>query len=132
MQARVHLEQWDKTKRRFAPGDRISRHYLAPARVLAWVYKTAHPLNPYFGDIRDLNTAIEMGDIAAYRDYKGQGGFESRGEWPFYSLCQTYALLEEGLPFESKELWRECAEFYLRPEVGARCSKQLSTMKQAT
>jgi len=111
--ATLSLEQWDQTKLRFVPGDDISHHYLAPARILAWVYKTPHPMNPFYGDSRARYVAIEMGNIVADRNYKGQGGFEYHGEWPFYNLCETYALLENELPEDSQKLWRAYADFYV-------------------
>jgi hypothetical protein len=108
------LEQWNQLKVRFREGDSISHHYCAPARVLAWVYKTSHPENPYYGDSRVLRVAIEMGNTLADRNYKGQGHFEYHGEWPFYNLCQTYELLKEELPEESRRLWRDYADFYMK------------------
>ena len=109
----VTFERWDHLRSRFEQGDGISHHYLAPARVLAWVYKTPDPMNPYHGDPRALKVAIEMGNIAADRNYQGRGGFEYHGEWPFYNLCQTYSLLEDDLPEAARRLWREYAEFYM-------------------
>ncbi|MGW8182275.1 MAG: hypothetical protein ACWGQW_26395, partial [bacterium] len=110
--AETSMVQWDQLKS-YKSEYNISHHYMAPARVLAWVYKTAHPENPFFGNSRVRDVAIEMGDMLADPDYRGQGSFEYHGEWPFYNLCQTYQLLEDELPDHSQRLWREYAEFYL-------------------
>jgi hypothetical protein len=111
--ASTSLERWDQLRIQFREGGSISHHYCAPARVLAWVYKTSHPENPYYGDSRVLRVAIEMGNTLADPNYKGGGSFEYHGEWPFYNLCQTYELLKEELPAESLHLWREYANFYM-------------------
>lgn len=83
-----------------APDD----HNQAPCYPLAWLYKTGHPLNPYFGDTAIRDRAVAICDHVA--------GVKSLLEWPLYALCQVYELLEDELGQERKKQWKDYAAYY--------------------
>jgi hypothetical protein len=84
-----------------APDD----HNQNPCYPLAWLYKTKHPLNPYFGntDLRDRALAI------CDRIVK----IKSRLEWPCYVLCQIYEMLGDEISPLRKEQWKEYVQYYV-------------------
>lgn len=111
--AETTLEEWDSVRTMYINHQDITHHRLGACRTLAWLYRYEDPANPYFGDTAIRDIAIEMGNILTDPNYLGLGYFQYHGEWLFYTLCQTYELLEEELTEENKMKWRRYAEFYL-------------------
>ena len=103
--AAIALEERDPDNPGICYAKRPNEHNQTPCYPLAYLYKTPHKLNPYYGktDIRDAAVAI--------CDYIAE--IESTLEWPLYSLCQVYGLLEDELDPERKKRWQDYAEVYV-------------------
>ena len=103
--AAIALEERDPDNPGICYAKRPNEHNQTPCYPLAYLYKTPHKLNPYYGktEIRDAAVAI--------CDYIAEIG--STLEWPLYSLCQVYGLLEDELDQERKKRWRGYAEVYV-------------------
>lgn len=76
--------------------------------AMALLYKTRHPLNPYYGDKVFRDQAIAMANhIAAVR---------LRPEWPVYVVSQVYSLLKDELSPETRQAWEAYAADYVQTE----------------
>lgn len=106
--SRIALEDMDPN----TPGVRLNSddhtHDADICHAMALLYKTPHPLNPYYRDkkFRDQTIAIAS-HIAAAR---------MRPEWPLYILSQVYSLLKDELPPATRQAWEAYAADYVRTE----------------
>ncbi|MEA2063159.1 MAG: hypothetical protein U9P14_05635 [Gemmatimonadota bacterium] len=72
---------------------------------LAFLYRTEHPLNPYYGDKKIRDAAFAYCDhIAACK---------TGLEWPLYNLCMVYNWLKDEIAPERKKKWLEYVEYYV-------------------
>lgn len=76
--------------------------------AMALLYKTRHPLNPYYGSTRLRDDAIVRANYIART--------RLRPEWPLYVISQIYALLKDELPIETRHAWELYAADYVRTE----------------
>lgn len=81
------------------------------AAMMAFLYKTQNPLNPYYGKPAARDRAIAMTD----RIVKANPQIE----WPFYNLIQAYEFLKNDVSPAKAADWRAHAALYVR-ERGAR------------
>jgi len=77
---------------------------------VAYLYKTAHPLNPFFGDKRLLDSAVRCGDLLLK--------YESQTIWPMedWTLCawlETWDLLKDSLSEEQNLAWKKRIEHWV-------------------
>ncbi len=102
--AAIALEERDPDNPGICYAKRPDEHNQTPCYPLAYLYKTPHKLNPYYGkkEVRDVAVAI-CDHIAE---------IESTLEWPLYNLCQVYELLEDELDNRRKKRWQDYAEVY--------------------
>jgi hypothetical protein len=94
------LAEMDPNRPGFVP--RHSSHtHDPPSYAMAFLYKTPHPLNPYYRKEEICNSAIAIGDrIVAEK---------MRPEWPLYLVCQVYNLLKNEIPEQKAQAWRAYA-----------------------
>jgi len=109
--SRIALEEMDPAKPGVCYARMPNEHNQTPCYPLAYLYKTKHPLNPYYGDRKVRDQAIAICDHIVE--------VESTLEWPLYSLSQVYALLEDELDNAHKDSWLDYATYYM----GTRGSK---------
>ncbi|MGH9615699.1 MAG: hypothetical protein ACRD28_03075 [Acidobacteriaceae bacterium] len=102
------LREWDPKRSRFI-GDRNAENssVLDTCYLLAFLYKTPSPLNPYYGIASTRDDAIAIADriVAADADF--------HNEWPLYWLDQTYALLKPEIPPQTAEAWKAYVADYV-------------------
>ncbi len=84
-----------------APDD----HNQNPCYPLAWLYKTKHPLNPYFGDTDIRDRALAICDRIVE--------LKSVLEWPCYVLCQIHEMLGDEISPARKQQWKEYVQYYV-------------------
>ena len=80
-------------------------HFQTPGYVMAFLYKTAHPLNPYYGKTEIRDTAIAIADHTA--------ASRTTLEWSLYSVCQTAELLADELGEERMREYEAYARHYV-------------------
>ncbi|MBN2290043.1 MAG: hypothetical protein JXQ83_11975, partial [Candidatus Glassbacteria bacterium] len=102
--AAIALEERDPDTPGICYAKSPNEHNQTPCYPLAYLYKTPHRLNPYYGDKKIREAAVAICDYIA--------GIRSTLEWPLYSLCQVYGLLEDELDPERKKQWLDYAEYY--------------------
>jgi hypothetical protein len=90
----IAIEEMDPNQPGVCYAKKPNDHNQTPCYPMAYLYKTRHPLNPYYGkkEIRDTAIAIADHIVATKTDL----------EWPLYNLCQTYELLRDELPETKK------------------------------
>jgi len=103
--AAIALEERDPDNPGICYAKRPNEHNQTPCYPLAYLYKTEHPLNPYYAKKEIRDAAVAICDYIA--------GIESTLEWPLYSLCQVYELLEDELDPDRRKRWRDYAEVYV-------------------
>lgn len=109
--SRIALSEMDPAMPGVCYAKLPNEHNQTPCYPLAYLYKTKHPLNPYYGDRKIRDQAIAICDHIVE--------VKSTLEWPLYSLSQVYALLEHELDGAHKESWLDYATYYM----GTRGSK---------
>jgi len=94
------------------PGVAYSRapnlHTQGPSYLLAFLYKTDRPDNPYYGDKRLFDTAVAMCNHIVATNQDGL-------EWPMYDVCQVYDLLKAELPETTLAVYR-AGQVFGRPD----------------
>jgi len=109
--SRIALSEMDPAMPGVCYAKMPNEHNQTPCYPLAYLYKTKHPLNPYYGDTEIRDQAIAICDHIVK--------VQSTLEWPLYSLSQVYALLEDELNGAHKKSWLDYATYYM----GTRGSK---------
>lgn len=101
----IALEDMDPSQPGVAYARMPNEHNQTPCYPMAWLYANEHPLNPYHGDRKMFDTAVAICDHTA----------RNRGtlEWPLYTLCQVYELLEDELDPQRKKAWKDYAAYYV-------------------
>jgi hypothetical protein len=98
------LKDMDPARPGFVPRNDSHTHDPDPCYPMAFLYKTRHPLNPYYGDAKIRDTAVAICDrIAAAK---------MRPEWPLYLVCQVFDLLKDEIPANKREAWKAYAADY--------------------
>jgi len=82
---------------------------------VAYFYKTPHPLNPYSGQKRLLDSAIACGDLLS--------GYESEtvwplGNWTLYTWIEAFDLLKDYLGPERKARWALRIQYWVGHYLG--------------
>lgn len=101
------LRDWDPGQARFT-GSRNADNsrILDTCYLLAFLYKTPSPLNPYYGKPSARDKAIAIANRIAATDKQGV-------EWPLYWLDETYALLGPEVPPKTAESWKAFVANYV-------------------
>jgi len=101
----MFLGDMDPARPGFVPRNATHTHDPDPAYMMAYLYKTAHPLNPYYNKTNIRDTAVAACDriVAA----------KMRPEWPLYLVCQVYDLLKDEIPESKRRSWKAYAEDYV-------------------
>src|SRR5579872_3935145 len=73
--------------------------------MLAFLYKTPSPLNPYYGKREARDKAIAIADRLVATN--------SSLEWPLYLLAQTYSLLKSDISDEKTREWKAFVAGYV-------------------
>jgi hypothetical protein len=101
------LRDWDPRQSRFT-GSRNADNsrILDTCYLLAFLYKTPSPLNPYYGKPSARDKAIAIANRIVATDKNGV-------EWPLYWLDETYALLKLEVPPKTAESWKAFVANYV-------------------
>ena len=99
------LADMDPAQPGIIPRNASHTHDPDPCYPMAYLYKTDHPLNPYYGDLAVRDRAIAICDYIAKT--------KMRPEWPLYLVDQVYGLLEEEISTERRLAWKEYARDYI-------------------
>jgi len=102
---KIVLEEMDPAQPGVCYARMPEEHNQSPCYPLAYLYKTEHPLNPFFGNKEIRDQAIAICDHIVKE--------KSVLEWPLYSLSQVYGLLEEELDEGRRQSWLAYASYYL-------------------
>jgi hypothetical protein len=102
---KIYLDEMDPNQPGVIAKNPYHTHDVDPAYPMAYLYKTSHPLNPYFGDVKIRDTAIAIADYIA--------STQMRPEWPLYILCQVYDLLKGELHEAKRDAWKAYARDYV-------------------
>jgi len=103
--AKVALADMDSAQPGVTYAKMPNEHTLTPCYPLAYLYRTRHPLNPFFGDKKVFQTAVDICDHIAR--------LQSTLEWPLYNLCQTAGLLRDELDPATLARWKDYAAYYV-------------------
>jgi hypothetical protein len=99
------LKDMDPNRPGFVPRNTSHTHDPDPCYPMAFLYKNAHPLNPYYGDKKIRDTAIAICDRIA--------ATEMGPEWPMYLVCQVYDTLKDEIPEDKQRAWKAYAQHYV-------------------
>ena len=101
----IVLEEMDPAQPGVCYARMPEEHNQTPCYPLAYLYKTKHSLNPFYGKQEIRDQAIAICDHIVKE--------KSVLEWPLYSLCQVYELLEKELDEEHRQSWLAYAAYYM-------------------
>lgn len=102
---KIVLEDMDPAQPGVCYARMPEEHNQTPCYPLAYLYKTKHPLNPFYGNKEIRDQAIAICDHIVKKN--------SVLEWPLYSLSQVYELLEQELDELHKQSWLGYAKQYM-------------------
>lgn len=101
----MHLKDMDPQRPWFVPRHAEHFHDSDPCYPMAYLYKTKHRLNPYYGRIEVRDTALAIADeIVATK---------GRPEWPLYLVAQVYGLLKDEMPEPKRQAWKAYVQDYV-------------------
>lgn len=97
------------------PQARLDQYAQMAIYPVAYLYKTSHPLNPYSGQKRLLDSAIACGDLLS--------GYESEtvwplGNWTLYAWIEAFDLIKDSLGVERKAAWTERIKYWVGHYLG--------------
>jgi len=102
------LQQWDPKRPGFIGSPDEKMEDLDTCYLLAFLYKTPSPLNPYYGKPSARNEAVAIANRIVNADTGGIGR-----EWPLFWLDQTFALLKPQIPQKTAEAWKAFVTDYV-------------------
>jgi hypothetical protein len=81
-------------------------HFASAILIPAVLYTKSHPDNPYSGEKRMSDLAIQIGDLLLAAHKKGLYTPRQDSDWDTYMWLEAYRLLESSLGEERRNQWR--------------------------